>query len=265
MIDAHQHVWRIGENDCVWPTHHEAAIHRDVLPDHWAAVAQPLGVTGSILVQSQESVRDTAWLLELAASHAHVLGVVGWADLKAPPKTFAIPDDPWLKGLRPMVQGRTTSWFDDPLLDKGLAAMAERGLVLDALIRTKHLPSLKRLALRHPRLRIVIDHAAKPEISRGWLGEWKALMLDLARLPNVACKLSGLLTEAAPGQESVVAGVADWLFGAFGPDRLIWGSDWPVLETASNYGAWLALAKAAVPNAAHGAVFEGNARRVYGL
>jgi L-fuconolactonase len=261
MIDAHQHCWRIGENDCAWPTRREAAIFRDVLPQDWAAVAQPLGVTGSVLVQSQESARDTGWLLELAAEHAFILGVVGWCNLKTDP----LPENPWLKGLRPMVQGRPSGWLDEPVLDRNLGAMAERGLVFDALVRPKHLPALRRMALRHPGLQIVIDHGAKPEIARGWLGEWKAQIAQVARLPNVACKLSGLLTEAAPGQEGEVAQIAEWLFRTFGPERLVWGSDWPVLELAGSYGAWLTLAKAAVPAEAHEAVFGGNARRVYRL
>jgi L-fuconolactonase len=261
MIDAHQHCWRIGENDCVWPTPKEAAIHRDVLPEDWAAIARPLGVTGSVLVQSQESARDTAWLLDLAAEHDFLLGVVGWCNLKTDP----LPESPWLKGLRPMVQGRPSGWLDEPALDRNLAAMARRGLVFDALVRPKHLPALRRMALRHPDLQIVIDHGAKPEIARSGLGEWKAQMAQLADLPNVACKLSGLLTEAPAGREYEVAQVAEWLFKSFGADRLIWGSDWPVLELAGRYEGWLTLAKAAVPAEAHGAVFEGNARRLYRL
>jgi L-fuconolactonase len=265
MIDSHQHCWQLGQNDCSWPTRAEAAIYRDVLPEDWAAAAQPCGVTGSVLVQSQESARDTAWLLELAGAHDFVLGVVGWVNLKSEGKAPPFPESRWLKAVRPMVQGRPSGWLDDAALDKGLAAMAERGLVFDALVRTKHLPALRRMALRHPRLQIVIDHAAKPEIARGWLGEWKSQMAALASLPNVACKLSGLLTEARAGQEIQVAEVAGWLFAKFGADRLVWGSDWPVLEMAGSYGGWLTLAKAAVPAEAHTAVFEGNARRIYRL
>jgi L-fuconolactonase len=261
MIDAHQHVWRIGENDCVWPSKGDGVIYRNVLPEDWEAMAQPLGVTGSVLVQSQESLRDTAWLLDLAAQHDHILGVVGWVNLKTDP----IPGNAWLKGLRPMVQQKPSGWLDDPALNAGLSAMAARGLVFDALVRAKHLPALRRMAKRHPKLQIVIDHGAKPEIARGTLGEWKVQMQEAARLPNVACKLSGLLTEASPGQEDLVREVAEWLFGLFGAERLIWGSDWPVLELRGDYEGWLALAKSAVPMAAQDAVFGGNARRIYGL
>jgi L-fuconolactonase len=256
VIDAHQHCWRLGTNDCTWPTAAEAAIHRDFLPGDWAALALPLGVTGSVLVQSQESMRDTAWLLELAEAHDFILGVVGWSDLKT------LSEGKWLKGLRPMVQGYPADWLDNPELDAGLAEMAGRGLVFDALVRPQHLPSLERMALRHPGLKIVIDHAAKPDIAGGDLTDWQLAIERLAALPNIACKLSGLLTEA--GGKDVTA-AAEWLFETFGTERLLWGSDWPVLEMAGSYGEWLALARTIIPDSAHAQVFEANARRIYKL
>lgn len=262
MIDAHQHFWRIGANDCSWPTAAEAVIHHDFLPGDWCALAAPLGVTHSLVVQSQESSRDTEWLLELAGAHGFILGVVGWADLK---EGAAWPASRWLKGLRPMVQGYAHDWLDDPSLDAALHAMAEQGLVFDALVRPRHLEALERMARRHPGLQIVIDHGAKPDIASGEFGEWRKTVERLAMLPNVACKLSGLLTEAASGQEAEIAQVGAWLFARFGPERLIWGSDWPVVELAGTYAGWLGLAQAIVPTAAHEAVFGGNARRIYGL
>lgn len=258
MIDAHQHFWRLGENDCTWPTAAEAAIHRDFLPEDWLAVAEPCGVTGSVLVQSQESARDTARLLELAEAHEFILGVVGWADLTG----ADFPDSQWLKGLRPMVQGYPADWLDNPALDTGLAAMAERGLVFDALIKPEHLAALERMAIRHPDLSIVIDHAGKPAIASGDLGDWREAMHRLAALPRVTCKLSGLLTEADGRDLTPLIG---WLFDTFGPERLLWGSDWPVLNLAGDYAGWLAQAKAAIPEAAHAAVFNDNARRIYNL
>ena len=258
MIDAHQHFWKLGEHDCTWPTAAEAAIHRDFLPDDWRAAAEPCGVTGGVLVQSQESTRDTLWLLELAEHHDFILGVVGWADLTLP----TLPQSRWLKGLRPMLQGYPADTLDDSALDAGIAAMAEQTLVFDALVRPQHLPALERMARRHPDLSIVIDHAAKPDIAAGNLEAWQAAMTRLAALPNVTCKLSGLLTEAG-GRD--VTPVIAWLFETFGAERLIWGSDWPVLELAGSYAGWLAQALAAIPSEAHAAVFEANARRIYDL
>jgi L-fuconolactonase len=254
LIDAHQHFWRLGENDCTWPTADLPAIHRDFLPEDWRAVAVPCGVTGSVLVQTQESVRDTAWMLALAEQHDFILGVVGWADLTG----SDFPQNPWLKGLRPMVQGYRANHLDS--LDTGLAVMAEQGLVFDALVRPQHLASLERMALRHPALQIVIDHAAKPRFDD--LGNWRKAMQRLAALPKVICKLSGLLTDA---QGRDVAPLIAWLFDTFGEDRLLWGSDWPVLNLAGSYGGWLELAKSAIPETAHVAVFHDNARRIYSL
>lgn len=264
MIDAHFHIWRLGANDCTWPTKAEAPIHRDVLPFHWASQAMGASVGSGIVVQSQESARDTQWLIDMAASHHFIAGVVGWADLTQPREVERLAGNAWIKGLRPMVQGKPADWLDDPAIDKGLAAMAANGLAFDAVVRPHHLPALERMARRHPNLRIVIDHGAKPDIARGGaLVQWKADMAWAAALPNVHCKLSGLLTEARAGQEMQVAGVAQWLFETFGADRLIWGSDWPVVELAGTYHGWLRLAKTAVPEEARDRVFGGNAREFY--
>jgi L-fuconolactonase len=133
--------------------------------------------------------------------------------------------------------------------------------VLDALIRPKHLPALQRLAARHPALSIVIDHAAKPLADD--LSGWIAGVRAIAACPNVACKLSGLVTE--PGLTPHVDEVAATLLDAFGIERLIWGSDWPVLTLAGGYAAWLNRAQALIAPTARGAVFDGNARRLYAL
>ena len=153
MIDAHVHLWRIGEHGCTWPPPDLDAIHRDVGLPELHALAAANGIDGVVLVQSQDNAADTNWLLSLADDPL-VLGIVGWSDLRG-----TLPSHPILKGLRPMVQDRPADWYDDPAIDAGLATMADRGLVLDALIRPRHLAALHRLAARHPALSIVIDHA----------------------------------------------------------------------------------------------------------
>ncbi|HEX5184147.1 MAG TPA: amidohydrolase family protein [Allosphingosinicella sp.] len=251
MIDAHAHLWRIGRNGCIWPPPGLAAIHRDFELAELRALSPADGV---ILVQSQEDPADTDWLLSLAGD-PFVAGVVGWADLTSPD---AFPAHPKLLGLRPMVQDREAGWFDNPAIDAGLTAMARRGLVLDALVRPRHLPALDRLAARHPDLTIVIDHAAKPEIAD--VGPWPDDMARLAVRPNVSCKLSGLLTEMRADE---VEPIFATLWTAFGPDRLVWGSDWPVVTLAATYAQWLSLARRLVPAEHHPAVFDTNARRIY--
>ena len=269
MIDAHQHIWAIGQNGCVWPTRAEEPIFRDYGLDDFGAVAAPLGVTRTVLVQSQEDPRDTQWLLGLADAAAAVAAVVGWANLAAPdaPAQVAmLAARPKLRSLRPMVQDRAPDWYDDLALEPGLDAMADHGLRLDALVRVPHLAALDRLAGRMPALPIVIDHAAKPRIgAEGGLAEWHSAIAPLSARANVSCKLSGLLTECGEARAEAVQPYIAAILELFGPDRVMWGSDWPVLELASTYANWLDLAHSGVPAAVHEAVFAGTAARFYGL
>jgi L-fuconolactonase len=267
LIDTHVHLWRIGANDCTWPTADLAAIHRDHDLAEYEALANLRGITGAILVQSQESERDTRWLLEQAAGSALTAAVVGWTDLSAADvdaRIDALALAGPLIGVRPMVQDLPGDWFDDPALDAGLRHLAGARLTLDALIRPRHLAALDRLAGRHPALRIVIDHAAKPAIGENGFVAWHDAIAPLARHPNVACKLSGLLAETARDQPAeAVLPYVDAIVALFGGDRVIWGSDWPVLNLRGAYGAWLAMTRAAIPTADHDAVFGGNAGRFY--
>ena len=245
MIDAHQHFWRI--TDCAWPTPDLAAIHRDFGPADLKAIGEPLGLTGSVLVQSQPSDSDTDWLLELAVAEPLVLAVVGWTDLAAPDAAARIAElaaRPKLRGLRPMLQSLADGWILDPALEPAIAAMIVHALSFDALVLPRHLPCLLTFARRWPDLRIVIDHGGKPAIATDSLDPWRADIAALAALPNVFCKLSGLLTEASNDQplEALAPYVAH-LVEAFGPSRLMWGSDWPVLNLAGDYAGWFALAR----------------------
>jgi L-fuconolactonase len=266
LIDAHVHVWRIGANGCTWPTSDLAPIHRDFGLDDLRNEARGAGLDGVVLVQSQEGGADTEWLLDLAKDPL-VLGVVGWTDFEAAAaadRIARLAASPALCGVRPMVQDRPAVYYDDALLEPAWAALAVHGLVLDALVRPAHLGALLRLAGRHADLAIVIDHAAKPDFAR--LGDWREAIAPFAKRLNVACKFSGLFTELAPGQdrEPVEAAFAI-LWEIFGADRLIWGSDWPVIRLAGDYGGWLGFARRLVPRQHHQAVFGGNARRIYNL
>lgn len=272
LIDAHQHFWRVGENGFSWPPPDLAAIHRDFCPADLAAVGAPVGLAGSVLVQSQPDDRDTDWLLALAADEPLVLGVVGWADLAspaAPDRIAALGRNPKLRGLRPMLQSLDDdAWIAAPGLDPAFDAMVAHGLSLDALVLTRHLPHLLTLARRRPELAIVIDHGAKPPIAAGDRdGAWARGIGALAALPQVFCKLSGLLTEAAAGQGSeALSSYVAHLVSAFGPERLMWGSDWPVLNLAGDYAGWLAQARdlsGLTDPAQLAALFGGTCRRFY--
>lgn len=276
LIDAHQHFWRLANRVGHWPPPELASIHRDFEPADLEPLLAQSGVSGTVLVQSLPTVADTLQLLQLAAQHPVVMGVVGWADLlapDAPTQITALARHRKLKGLRPMLQDLpNTRWITQAALSPAITAMQAHGLVFDALVLPQHLGALRVFAQRHPTLPIVIDHAAKPDIALGNLDPWRQDMAALAALPEVHCKLSGLLTEAglhagAPALEPYVG----HLFATFGPERLIWGSDWPVLNLAAHYPDWLAMARALCQNqpGMHddhmAAIFGGNARRFYRL
>jgi L-fuconolactonase len=264
MIDAHHHIWQLGQNGCTWPTAEEARIYHDYSLDDFRREALPHGIGTTVLVQSQEDDRDTDWLIEVAANDDLVAGVVGWADLRDPVRIGLLATWPKLVGLRPIVQHREAEWYDRPQLEPGWQAMTEHGLRLDALVRVQHLASLDRLAARHPGLPIVIDHAAKPEIPDGYV-RWYEAISPLAERPNVMCKLSGLLTECGSAPPEAIEPYVEAILDLFGPERVMWGSDWPVLEMVSTYGEWLDRARRLVLEEAQCAVFGGTAARFYGL
>jgi L-fuconolactonase len=266
VIDSHAHLWTLGRNGGTWPTADLLKIHRDFLIEDLQQCAGEVGVERVLLVQSQEDARDTEWLLSLA-SFPIICGVVGWVDFDREDASEAIrriAANKALRGLRPMVQDREADWYDWPRFDRSFDTMAELGLVLDALIRPQHLRSLRHLAERHPTLSIVIDHGAKPDFTD--LVGWRHDIASIAACPNVSCKLSGLLTELPTGAPpEAVQPASDILWEAFGPERLIWGSDWPVLNLAGTYAGWLKQALDLIPATHRERIFDSNARRIYGI
>jgi L-fuconolactonase len=271
LIDAHFHSWQLARGDYGWLTPALSPIYRDVNVPDWQTQARACGVTGGLLVQAAPTEAETAHLLALADRHPSVLGVVGWVDWLAPDAAQRIDTlarHPKLKGLRPMLQDiPDPDWILQPALQPLLALMAELGLVFDALVKPVHLPRLLTLAKTHPSLRIVIDHAAKPDIACGTWQPWADDLQRLAEQTDAVCKLSGMLTEAGPDPVSQVCRPwADHELACFGPDRVLWGSDWPVLELAGSYAGWWQACQqftAHLTDAERAAVFGGNALRVY--
>ena len=267
MIDAHVHIWRLGRNGCTWPTPELDLIHHDHVLTDVAELVAGTGVDQVILVQSQPHDDDTPWLLAEAAASPLVAGVVGWLDHAAGgagEKIAAFRERGPLVGLRVMAQDCPPEWLDDPMLHAQCAAMADADIALDLLVRPQHLPASARLGRLFPSLRMVVDHCAKPHVAANGLAAWCDAMTPIADLPNLTCKLSGLITEAAPGAPmDVLAPYVEAAFDLFGPERLIWGSDWPVLKLNGAYRAWLDFARSMIPAAHHGTVFGGNARIFY--
>jgi len=273
-VDAHHHVWRLDRGDYGWLTPALAPIHRDFTLDDLDPHLKAAGIGATVLVQAAPSEAETRFMLAAAAARPDLVkGVVGWTDLAAddaPRRVAALAADPRLVGLRPMIHDIADPlWMLAPRLDPAYHALTAHGLRFDALLRPVHLHPLRRLVDRHPDLAVVIDHGAKPEIAaRGW-EPWAADIAALARETPVLCKLSGLVTEAAPGWTvEDLRPYVEHLLACFGPDRLIWGSDWPVVDLAGGYGAWATATDtllAELPPADRVAIRGGNAVRFYGL
>ncbi|MET0355199.1 MAG: amidohydrolase family protein [Cellvibrio sp.] len=277
MIDAHQHFWQIGQHDCTWPTP-DLAIYRNFMPEDFAPIADAVGIKGSVLVQSQESDLDTDVLLGVADESDLVKAVVGWVDLLSPVAASRIrllSLHPKFRGIRPMLQGlEDDAWILKPEVDAAINELKACQLSFDALVYMRHLPYLHIFAERHPELAIVIDHAAKPAIAEGQYESWAKAIAALSQLPNVYCKLSGLLTEAnaEQGAEDLKVYVSK-LYELFGAERLMWGSDWPVLNLAANrryagYADWLALARKLLPEISKtevDCIFGLTAKKFYGF
>ena len=272
-IDAHQHFWRIADRAGQWPPPELAAIYRDFHPSDLTPELAHCDIDGTVVVQSMPTLADTDYLLSLADQHAFIRGVVGWVDLKAadaPEQLARLAQHPKFKGVRPMLQDLPDDhWIDDPALTPAVDALIAHRLCFDALVLPRQLPALIAFARRHPALPIVIDHAAKPHIADQLFEPWQTHMATLAAMPQVHCKLSGLLTEAGDRRDlNGLRPYTRFILEAFGPARILWGSDWPVLNLAGDYPSWLCLAKelcADLTPEQRDAVFGGNAQRFYRL
>lgn len=271
QIDAHQHFWVLSRGDYGWLTPAAGSIYRDYLPTDLEPLLVRHGIGASIVVQAAPSVAETEFLLALAREAPFVAGVVGWVDLIAKEASETIrrlAGNPLLVGLRPMVQDiADDEWLLRPDLSAALDAMIEHGLVFEALVLPRHLPRLLVLIERHPELRVVIDHGAKPGIRERMLDPWRADIAALAARPGICCKLSGLVTEAAADwRVEDLAPFVTHLLATFGAGRLLWGSDWPVVERAGGYDAWRAASLellASLSDASRNAILGENVERVY--
>ena len=244
-IDAHHHLWTLARGDYGWLTPELAPIYRDFrLPDLTPHLSTA-GIEGTILVQAAPTEAETTFLLDIADNTELVRGVVGWTDFDAADgaaRLEALAARNLLVGLRPMVQDiADDDWLLGPVLTPLLVAMAGAGLVFDALVLPRHLPRLLRVIDGHPDLSFVLDHCGKPRLATGEIAVWQRDIALLAERPNIVCKLSGLVTEAAADwQVADLRRAVDHVVKCFGPRRLLWGSDWPVVNLAGGYERWFA-------------------------
>jgi len=273
-IDAHHHLWRYSAEEYGWIDESMKELRRDFLPKDLAAEMRSAGVDGAITVQARQTLEETHWLLELAGKSEDIHGVVGWAPIAAEDfvRTLVqLAEDPKLKGLRHIVQAEP----DDNFLlrqdfNRGIRQMRNTELVYDILIYEKHLPQTIQFVDRHPEQRFVLDHIAKPRIREGMIEPWSVRIRELAQRENVACKLSGMVTEAdwtSWGLEGLRP-YFDVVVEAFGPHRLIAGSDWPVCLVACRYRQWFGVLEKyfeGFSSEEREGVFGGNAEKIYGL
>lgn len=271
IIDAHAHLWDPHRGDYGWLTPALPTLYRrfDELELHEQLIRA--GVNEAVLVQAAPTEAETDYLLSIAERTPWVRGVVGWVDFDAPDVEQRIAkraEHSKFVGVRPMLQDIVDAdWILHPARGRALAALASHSLVFDALIKPVHMSRIEQIARRHPNLSIVIDHAGKPSIGNEVNRSWRESLRALASYPNVVCKLSGLLTELAPGADpSKVRDCAEVVLQLFGPSRVIWGSDWPVLTLASSYDQWYALTQrvlSSLSEADRNAVTGDNAVRIY--
>jgi L-fuconolactonase len=275
-LDSHQHFWRYSAAQYPWiPA--GSALQRDWLPVDLAELQRPLGFDGSIAVQARQSLAESNWLLGLADADPRIKGVVGWVDLQVDRVEDSLAElaaHPKFVGVRHVVQDEPDDRFLlRPAFLRGVSLLKQFGLRYDILIYPKQLPAALEFVRQFPEQPFVLDHIAKPFIRDGTLSPWREQIRELAQFPNVCCKVSGMVTEAkhVGWTPADFRPYLDVVFAAFGEDRLMFGSDWPVCLLAGSYEQVFRLAEDYVVNvaryssAAQAKFFGGNCAKFYGV
>jgi L-fuconolactonase len=275
-IDAHQHYWRPERGDYDWMPPDDPVLARFWGPAHLTPLLTEHDVARTVLVQAAATVAETEYMLGVADATPSVAGVVGWIDFEDPGQRATLERlarHPKFLGVRPMIQDiPDDAWMLRSDVQWTFEALAELDLTFDALGFPRHLRHFHALLTRHSRLRVVVDHCMKPDIAghaADSFADWAEGIGRIAEDTDAFCKLSGLVTEAAQGWTTEdLRPYADHVLSAFGPERVMWGSDWPVCQLRATYGAWLTAAETltqGLPPEARAAVFGGTAARFYRL
>ena len=274
VIDSHHHFWKYNQHDFGWINDEMSVIRRDFLPEDLKQTISAAGVDGVISVQARQLLKETDWLLRLARENDFILGVTGWLplsddDAEEHLEKYAVKEK--LKAVRHVIQDEADDYFilrKD--FNRGVSLLKKYDLVYEILIFEKHLPQTIDFVDRHQDQIFVLDHIAKPLIKDNIIYPWKKNITELAKRPNVFCKVSGMVTEAdfktwTPEQLRPYFNV---VLEAFGPERLMFGSDWPVCLVAAGYGEWLQTVKGFISGLSENEqkmILGGTAQRVYGL
>jgi L-fuconolactonase len=274
VIDSHHHYWHYNPIEYDWIDDSMKHIRRDFLPEDLSKTIHKAGIEGVVSVQARQTVEETVWLLGIAKQNPFMKGVVGWLplvdnDIESYLEKFT--PDKNLKGLRHVVQGeQDPNFILRPDFNRGISLLKKYSLVYDILVVERQLPNSIRFVGNHPNQVFVLDHIAKPLIGQNQISPWRENIRELAKHPNVNCKISGMVTEAdftmwTPEQ---LQPYFDVIMEAFGPDRLLFGSDWPVCLVATTYPNWVELVKKNISiftKDDQDKILGGNAIRIYGL
>ncbi len=274
-MDAHQHYWKVNRGDYGWLTPDSGSIYRDFLPEDLHPHLNRCGISQTIVVQAAPTVAETEFLLELANEEPTVAGVVGWLDLSAddfPAQFERLQLQPKFVGIRPMLQDLPEDdWILQEPVINNVALLDEQNFPIDILVFPRHLPYIVQLLERFPTLRATIDHLAKPYIKDRVVEPWSALMTQIAAFPSVMCKLSGMVTEAdhQHWKPSDLRPYVEHVLNVFGPNRVMFGSDYPVCTLAADYETVYQTLVDLLPNELTGPqlerIFGGNAAEFYRL
>ena len=274
VIDSHQHFWQVGRFDYPWMSSDLGVLYRDYVPEDLKPILEANGIEKTILVQASNSVEESWWLLDLAQAHEFIAGVVGWVDLTSPNVTAQLHEltgHPKFKGVRHLVESEPADdWLIQPAVLLGLRELARYGLSYDLLVHTRHLNYVPQVVESCPELAFVIDHLAKPPVAKNEIDEWSQALKPVAEYSNVHCKLSGLVTEASwsSWQTEDLRPFVSVALELFGPERLIFGSDYPVCLLAASYDRVLDAFQEILKNlsdADREQIFSKNAARFYRL
>jgi L-fuconolactonase len=271
-IDSHVHFWRYNVTEYAWIDDTMTPLRRDFTPDNALDVMRPAGIDACVVVHVRQTLDETRWLLQLAERHPFIVGVVGWVDLRSDDLDAQIQSvaHPKLVGVRHIVQAEPDDFLRDARFRQGVERLARHGLAYDILIYARQMPAAIEFSSRLPGIRLVLDHLGKPDIKRNGFDSWRRDLNRIAAIPNVCAKLSGLVTEADWNRWTIedLHRYVNAAIDAFGPERLMFGSDWPVCTLAARYEQVVEIIRMAIderPQSEQDSIFGGTAQRLWNL
>jgi len=277
MIDCHFHVWDISKDYYRWLTPDLDELYHTFSIEDYKNNAAPFQIKAAIVVQAADDIKESISLLKTAEENHIVQGVIGWIDFES---KNSLDDIKYLskyshfKGVRPMLQDiEDVDWINNPEFKKIFEALVEHNLIFEALVRKEHLKNIINIAKQYPDLQIVLNHGAKPTINENFdeeeFNKWATLMKELSSYENVTCKLSGLVTECTNGySKELLMPYVKTIIDSFTPQRVIWGSDWPVVKLKCSYEEWVTLSKdllSYLNKDEQNNIFENNAKKLYNI